>query len=393
MSVSLEKVPVSSLLPNSLIQRVQLEGEEKKLEEAQMCAIALLIINTVLGAVRVLKRGHYKALDANPGDGGCQTRALELYRLAMLDLEPECSALEKTASEIKALVNKRKGSPKERVKCPPLLFFQNHVGALRVSKEMEYILQCYLSAVLRTPYQVLENGVIMTKSEISTLSERITLLDALFRRKIVEENQKTLSLLSVEAVRFSAAQITSLASREKELIVRMLSAEQTHIFTPDIKYEPKAFGCLFYEIKTLLIRLREEQGISCLKSIVATGSPFHLFLRSPMPGEEFEVLADEACTSLLPITSIVVFEAVVHVEKERAAGLLREQGFTTTILMQAAQADPYEPKSKLADVKVPEAVQEINACKEQGVNMRDFLTLDHIYFNRLGEELQKEQVR
>src|SRR5262249_45372517 len=133
MSISLEKtLIVSSLLPISLVQGLQTEKKEENLGEASMCAVALLIVNAVLGATKVLKQGNYKSLDANPGDGGCQSRALELRRLTMMDLKDECASLEKTAQVLKSLVNKRKGSPKERLKCTSHDFFQNNLGALTV---------------------------------------------------------------------------------------------------------------------------------------------------------------------------------------------------------------------------------------------------------------------
>jgi hypothetical protein len=393
MSISLDKtLLVSSLLPKSIINGLKTEKEEGKLGEAPMCATALLIVNTALGAIKALKQGNYTCLDANPGDGGCQSRALELRRLVMMDLQEECSALGKAASGLKSLVNKRKGNPKERSKYTSQAFFQDHLESLTISKEMEFILHCYLSTVLRTPYQTQTNGVVMTKSEVSklsVLSDKITVLDTISRRKIVEINQKTLSLLSVAAMHFSATQIISLEPEEKELMVTMLSPEQTHIFSPDIKYESKAFGCLFYEVKTVLVRLREEQGIVCLKSVVTEGKPFHLLLQSRSPSKEFDVLSDEVSTSLLPMTVVIVFEAVVNVEKEIVSKLLMEHGFTNTILAQAAKEAPYEPTSSLDDVKVPKAVEEITTAQQKGVRIGDFIALDHVYLNTLGAELKK----
>lgn len=397
MLISLgENVLVTSLVPKSFIQGLQSGKKHETLCETQMCSVVLLIVNIALGAIKALKQGQYKCFDANPGDGGCQSRALELRRLFMIDLKEEYTALEKVASGIKVLVNKRKGNPKERSKCTAQAFFQAHVGTLTMSKEMEYILHCYLSTVLKTPYQTLANGVVMTRSDaskLSVLSSKITsVLDTPSLRKIVEGNQTTLSMLSVAAMRFAASQVISLGSDEKEQMMTMLSPEHTHLFTPDIiKYEPKAFGCLFYEVKTVLTRLREEQGIVCLKSIVVTGSPFHLLLQSPTSGKEFEVLTDEACTSLLPVTAIVVFEAVVKVEKEVASHLLMEHGFTDTILAQAAQEAPYEPKSTLDDVKVPKALEEIVAYKEKRVKIGDFILLDHVYLNTLSAELKNKK--
>lgn len=175
-------------------------------------------------------------------------------------------------------------------------FFQEQFSQLHVSKEMEYIVHCYLSTKLRVPYYVHENGVIMTKSDVFQLvkfSKKIDILDAEFRRKIVENNQKRLSILSVDFIRDSAHRITSLKAEEKALLTTMLSEEHTHLFTPDKKFEPKAFGCLFYEIKVLLLCLKKERGIVCLKSIVPQNrESFCLFLQPQESREEFNVLSD-----------------------------------------------------------------------------------------------------
>ncbi|MBS0646820.1 MAG: hypothetical protein JSR97_09575 [Verrucomicrobia bacterium] len=270
MSTILERnISISSLLPAVILHGLQTEDEEKCLDEAAMCAVATLIVNTALGAIKALAKGHYKSFDANPGNAGCQSLAVELRRLSNLGLQDECRSLGATVLRIKELVNRRKGDAKDPLSLPHL-FFQKEFGDVFVSKAMEYLLHCYLSAVLRTPYQKLDSGIVMTRSEsskLSMLSSKITLLDGALRRKIVEENQRTLTRLSVHAAHEMASRLTSLELKEKELVVTMLSAENTHVFTPDPQYEPKSFGCLFYEVKTALTHLQEEQAIVCLESI------------------------------------------------------------------------------------------------------------------------------
>ena len=384
---------LSSLIPRSVVEGLLTEKEDDNLGESAMCAVALLIVNIILGTIKVRKANNFKSLDANPGDKGCQSRALVLRKLTRMDLEAEYATLNKNAQEIKKLVNTRKSSPKEQQKCPPHKFFCNHFEALTISKEIEYLLHCYLSTILRKPYQTLSNGVVMTKSDtgqLKVLSEKITILDISMRRKIVEENQKTLSVLSVAAMRIAAAEVSTLGPEEKNLMMTMLSPEHTHLFTPNFElYEPKAFVCQFYGVKTLLIRLREEHALVCLKSIVVTGKASYLLLQSSVSGEEFELLPDETYTVLSQMTAVVVFEAVVNVEKEKAKKLLIEQGFTTIMLSEAAIAEPYEPKSSLDDVKVPEAVAEITCYTEKRAEWGDAIALDHIYLSTLGAEINK----
>lgn len=393
--VSVKDVSVSeSLIPKFIIDGIHTKDVEssKYLGEGHMCAIAMLVVNTVLGALKALKQNNLKALDANPGDGGCQSRAFELRRLKMLDLSEECDALEKETLKVKVLMNKRKSDFRESVKCNSSAFFSMHVESLRVSKEIEYILHCFLSKTLRTPYETLSNGVVMTKSEVSKLSmlsDKISVFEVEHRRKIVEENQKRLSMLSTAAMHHAASQISSLKIEEKKLIVTMLSPEHACTFTPDEQYEPKSFGCLFYQVKTLLVRLKEEQGVACLKSIVPSDrQPFLLFLKPQGIKNEFEVMPEEDCSKLSPKTPVVIFEAVVNGEKEKASELLKKHGFSRTILVGASKEAPYHPGSSLDDVKNQQAVDEINAFRKQGEVIGDFINLDHVYLNTIEAELK-----
>ncbi|MBS0624391.1 MAG: hypothetical protein JSS62_07225 [Verrucomicrobia bacterium] len=114
-----------------------------------------------------------------------------------------------------------------------------------------------------------------------------------------------------------------------------------------------------------------------------------MFLQPRTAGAEFEVLSDEACSRLPGDTKIVVVNAIVRVTKAKAAEIFMTHGFSTTILAQAAIEPPYEPKSQLADVRVPEAVREIMKYQEKDKQIGSFMTIDHIYFNTLAAELKK----
>ncbi|MGL5626307.1 MAG: hypothetical protein ACRDDW_02155 [Candidatus Rhabdochlamydia sp.] len=379
---------VDSLLPKKL-------QEIDQLSEKEIHTTALFITNVVLKAIKALEERHYKQFDANPGDGGCQMRALELRRLMKMNLKEEYSFLKEKISEIKFKISdinpfKDGRRPTEEAKKSLQKFFRNHFSELRISKEIEYILHCHLSATIRTPYETQENGTIMTRSEISKLSQfskKIDHLNKEFRKKIVEENQKQLSILSLEAIKASAERIPFM--EEKELMLTMLSKEHVHLFTPDEKYEPKAFGCLFYEVKAVLTCLKEERGIVCLKSITkAKKEPFYIFLQSKQPKKEFEVLSEEEYKSLDSNILIIVFEAVMHVEKEMVLKQL-ECGFSEEVLTQAAHEPPYEPKSSLKDIKNSEAFTEITSYKNKKTKENFLFSIDHVYLNSLGEELKQ----
>lgn len=228
--------------------------------------LGLLVTNIVLGAIKSLEKRDYKSFDANPGDGGCQIRALELRSLVIrLEQEgfQECCSLKNFFLQFKKAGQERRNNP-GRLESSLHRGFEEELSQLKISKEMEYLLHCYFSASLRVPYQTCENGVIMTRSDVSRLaklSKNIDRLESKHRKKIVENHQKKLSMLSVEAIRASARQLSSLDLGEKQFLVRMLSKEHTHLFTPNKEFEPKEFGCLFYEMKTVLACLKEERGV------------------------------------------------------------------------------------------------------------------------------------
>lgn len=389
MSIATVRPLVTSLLPTHAQEVISKLQENQRCAETRMFAITLLITNVVLGAIKALKGGDYRSFDANPGDGGCQVRAMELRRLVQMDLKGECSFLQKKAQEINKNVQHRKNTA-HKPQNPLEEFFLEQFDQLGVSKEMEYLLHCYLSAKLRAPYYTHENGVIMTKSDISylaKLSQKIDTLDYTFRRKIVENNQKNLSSLSLDLLRDSAMRITSLKGEEKALLITMLSEKHTHVFTPHKDFEPKTFGCLFYEIKVLLSYLKEECGIICLKNIVPKGSEaFCIFLQSQASQEEFSVLSDQECRSLNLNSPVIVFTAVMNLGKEEALKRLKQYRFSDMVLLQAAKETPYEPGSSLDDIKEDKAVEEITSYQQKETEIGNFFTLDHIYLNKVGLE-------
>lgn len=275
-------------------------------------------------------------------------------------------------------------------------FFQQQVSGLTISKEMQLLIQCRLLAATRKVCARLENGIVQTKSEISLLgklSNRIDLLPVEMRRKIVEAAQRELSANSVALLREEAEKL-HLFSEDKPKILDMLSEKAVRIFTPDKKYEPKTFGCLFFEYKAILYRLRERQAFICFKSIEPKGKdPFYILMQPPAPGEEFELLPEKKRPKDAPL---VVFEGVVGrgLDRQGFAEKIQEIGFTKLILAAAAIEPPFERGSKMEDIKDTRAREEV-------LSYRDFakaifcsleesdpmLLLDHVYSSRLQEEI------
>lgn len=392
---------VSNLLPSTqiLFNEIQHHG----LQEQTMLALSILLTNVAGGAIDAFQKRKIKALDPNPGDGGCQIRAYLLYLFVSdKDIAKEALDLKGKIAERKQAVNKR--SSANSLDSSPPIFFARQFNTVHLSKKMEFLLQCYLLAVTRTPCEQLANGIVVTKSEVSLLeklSKKIAVVEGEFRRKIVETAQANLSASSVELLRTEAAKLTSFPPQEKEHLLFMLSGEMTHVFTPDLKYEPKTFGCLYYECKAILFRLREEQALICFKSIVPPGqTPFRIFLQSKEPGAEFSILSEEAYSHLSRQSPVVVFEGVVdkRFDKDGFSKKIGEFGFTEIILANAAIESPYEKKSKVEDIKNSRAQEEIILYQKfaekiecQKDIIHPMLIQDHVYCTILEAETGKKR--
>ncbi|MCC5832767.1 MAG: hypothetical protein JJU12_06975 [Chlamydiales bacterium] len=360
---------VSSLVPMYCTGNRTEERENPG--EQQMCAVALLIAETVLGTLKALDQKNYKAFDANPADGACQSQALELRRVVALDLSEESRQLEKGVRDLKRRVQARKSNSKERKNSSPEAFFSTHVESIAISKEMEYLLHCFLLTVTRVAYKRLENGVILTQTDpgrLTILSKKLSNV-----KVIASEAQARLSMLNMEAIRRHA---------QAELAIEMLSKENTHIYTPDPRYPPKAYGSLFYSVQTVLHRLREERALIALKSIVKEGRPFFLPMIPSCSGGRFELLPESTYPDLAHDIPIVVFEAVVEGSREAAIEEIRGRGFTDLALTSASKEAPFEPSSDLSSINIPKALLEIRGYREK----RSSVQFDHVYLTTVGKE-------
>lgn len=383
---------VSSLLGERIVeamrqkpQCVAREARERELKSlnGRVHAVSLLVANLVIQTIAALQANNYQALDANPGDMGCQNRAIAIHNLYKqgLPTTEELERLNQVALRVKQCVQDRKGGAKVPDNRLPDTFFEQELQSLNISREMEYALHCFLSKMMVQTYDVLPDGRTKEKSNVNQLSKFSShinnVLDSRLTASVLENNQANLSYLSLEAVRNEAAQIHTLLQEEKDLMELMLSPEHTHLYTPNAAYAPKTFGCHFYEVKTLLSRLRETGGVVCVKSIVPKGEkPVSLFFKSEELGEDFTPISEE---DIMPLDPVVVFEAVFHVDPSTLRDGLMEHGFTDVILSLAAKDDPYEHGSSLDSIEVPMALQEVSDYRTRGESI-SFLTIDHVYF-------------
>lgn len=381
-------------LTTALLPEVVVKGiENEEVKDNGMCAIANLLLNSVIGAATAWKKRDFKKLDPNPGDAGCQERAILIYGMANdQQLREELSQLLNLAEKTKKLITGRNSSNggKRNSEKSTGVFFKTCFEPFTISQKVEFLLQCYLLAVLRAPYRTTEEGIVLTHTDsgyLGKLSKQInSKVDRNFRLKIPESVQSSLSALSTELLREEAAKVTLLGEKERKRMVKMLSKEMTPILNLGKgDYEPKTFGCLFYEFKAILARLKEQRGVICFKSIVKKGEkPFVLFFQPEKEKEEFSLVKAPENKE----TPVVVFEGVTTLEKEALASWLLSKGFSEVMLACAAIEPPYQANSDLSDLKKKWAQEEVGLYRKiyQG-EIGTKLKLDHVYCNSVkGEE-------
>jgi hypothetical protein len=387
------------LLPDNLISGI----EQNKFDDLKIRVIAETIANIAIKSVQAFLQGKLKLLDPNPGDDGCQLRAIALYNLFQdQEVFQEGLKLLETARKINQMAidlrrtEKRAEHPKLKAELAQLLF-QKGIGTVECSKKMEFILLCGFLQTLRKPFQVLPNGIVLTKSDSSQLqqfSKRINGdLDRTYRLAMVERTEVQLTNLSMDVIRNVAFKALSFESKEKEILCRMLSAENTKFTKPKAPYIPKAIGCKYFAGKAMIYSLKEQKALVALKSIVLKGLPISmLFFQSREKGAEFELVPLDCVRKLDLKTPMVVFEAVFGAPLEEIAARVNKCGLTRIILTDFSIQPPYEKGSQAEDVADEQARNEIlkyKAGMEEllGSKENPFLLFDHIFANTLENEL------
>ncbi len=385
----------SALLPTALIDAIVNE----RVNEKTMLAVATLLTGTAIGACKAWDKKEVKKLDTNPGNGSCQVVAF-LQNLFFADPELRVEAvnlLQKMAGIVEE-INRRRvevyRTSGKKPKSSPGVYFKENLGSPVISQKLAFLFQCYLLAQTRTLSEKLPNGIIHTYSNIdklSSLSNKIAILDMRSRMKIIEAVQHNLSLNSLAFLRIEAEKVTS--CQDRGFLMSMLSIEMTHLYTPDpLLFIPKAFGSILYEYQAIMLRLREECQPVCFKSTSA--QPFRVLLQPEKAGAEFSILPDAATTTLSAETALLVFVGAVRGDdKGLFTGIVNQIGFTQMIFALAAIEPPFEKESKLSSVSSPRALDEIisyrQIAKEIDCDKKradPLVILDHVYFNLKGAE-------
>lgn len=377
---------VGALLPPPLIELLQNPVEERpQATEKTMLSVSTLIVKLIRGTLLSIERRNIRELDANPGDKGCQMRALLLRDLL---LSPGvCDELKRVDKIIKPLENaltQRKIKPDGS---SSIEFFQRHILPLEVSVDILFLIYCKLLTVTKIKDHVEPNGILVTRLDhgrLSTLSKDFNQkVDNNFRKQIVADASAKLSESSLAGIQDMAHRM-----QVSPLLLRMLMGVRQN--KPRAPFKPKSFGCQFYEVLLVLTHLRQQEAIIAIKTVVTEGKPQLILLKPPVPGEEFCFVNAAPKETLL-----VVFEGVLQkgLSIEVFKARVQELGFSRLILVCTAQEEPYEHGSTLDHVTDPEGRAEIESYIKMAPEIdcvkgpNPLLLLDHIFCNSLLQEL------
>lgn len=349
-------------------------------------ALATYLSSVIVSAFKAYANVQVFAFDANPGDGGCQLRALILRELFSQKekLLPPFQALEEKAKKVKMLVGQASSNfVQKKEQC--LEFVKVHFGAIEINREIAFLLKTHLLYKLKVKDFQRPDGVIVTKTSFSGLSQfapKIDFIEREHREAIVCEAQTKTSEMSQEFVCEIGAAVKSLSGA---LTVHQMVAHK-HVKSLTAGYPPKHFVCLFYAVRVVLSKLRDEGALIAIKSIPPKGSvekPYFLFLKPPQLGKEFQFLEAAAIQKLKKEELVVVFEAVIG-NQEVLQKTVAEAGFTEIVLQCAALESPFEPGTTVEALPSEGAKKEVSAYL--AAKEKPPFSLDHVYCTTLGKE-------
>jgi hypothetical protein len=371
----IQNVPLmTSLLSEDVVDQLT----DPRSNDRFLSAAAELVVNCTIDAIQAFSQRRFMLLDANPGDAGCQNRALILRELT---IENPAQELHDVFDRMQILSKQIKEFKSHGDEAAIRSLVSRELSPLQVSGKLEFIIHSFFSQTTKIVRGRTPEGISIKMSDISkfsSLSKKIDSVDKNLRLKILQQNQKVLSKISVAAMHVIATRINSLPAQESAVLIQMLAPESRHIVLSSEYKSERTFGFLFAEVKTLLARLNESHGVVCFMNIVPKGKErFCLFLQSK--GNEFIPISIEDLPKDFPI---VVFEAVVQGNRqELALEAFRQYGFSTIILAQAVHEYPFEPGST---TDLPVMRTEMEKVPDVGM---DLFKIDHVFLATLDEVL------
>jgi hypothetical protein len=378
MSISLEGIFVPQTVRRKILGE-DLEGPLFRVfSEQPLCSVMRLIVKIGESAIRSFEREQLVDFDANPGDRACQLQAIKLRVLFLSTaIREELAPFKAQIADLKGKVQKRASlnSNLKAADLPRAEFFKTHVASIEVTEGLAYLLRCRMLKITRVTNKVLENGIIITKTDVNQLMKVERALSFDHGEAIASHVAADLSGHSIRVIQ-GIAQELSLPDPEKASIQQMLAVTRQN--EAPIGIPAKSFSCLFFQMKALLSHLKEERATLMIKSIVKEGAPESFFLR--FEGGEFVVSKQKPALE----TPLVVFHAVI-LDRAALLKLLDSEGFTELMLMYAASEEPFEPGSTIDHIP-EEGRGEVAAYRERAAALPKAMIQDHVFCTLMKDE-------
>jgi len=382
MSTILDMSLSSALLTPELMDMIEAKDPEfsSGKTEHRMVAIATLLTNIMDRACGALQKKQIRLFDANPGDGGCQLRAIYLHHLLKnpsAELFKEAHALRALVQPLKQALNRRNGRQVGSTQS----FFHQHFDGITLSTEMAFLFKMFLLTATKVKFRVEENGIIVTKTDIARLdmlSKNIHQIDhGLARDRFLAKNAVD---LSQESTRF-IQEVAGKLDEPNPKTCQVLSEIHASHPTGDERFVPKLHSCLFFQMEVILQDLKERGATIAVKTVEKQGSPTHFFFKAYHEG--FLPISPEGLEEEEPL---VVFEGVVE-NKEEFLTNVSKMGFEKMILTLASKTPPFCSRSSLDDVTDEVARAKIKSFQDHDAS---FFLLDHVFCEVLKNEVRKK---
>ncbi len=353
----------SCLMSEKIIADIQ---DEELTNEAHILALIEFVAKSALETLKAYQAQSFDKFDSNPADDACQSRAAILLDLSTKDLLPELVELGRVCKQIQKSVNTRKNSVNQGKSVESVQeFFQKNLSALKVSYEVEFLIQARVLKVLRQKVDETPEGLAITKTDsslISKLGKNMAHFPTRETREIVSHLQVRHSEQSIEMMHQLAM---SALARETSL------PENTVRYTSNEAYVAKHFSCHYFEVLTLF------DLIECNEAIV------ELQVHESSRVKSFSLYFDQGTLiDSLPLgAKVVVIQAGVRATRDEIIEEIGANGLREAILSQASFAPPFHPKSILADIKVKEAREHIELSRR--TVLLKTVQIDHIYLDQV----------
>lgn len=353
--------------------------------EAIVMRFALRVLQ---GAREDFINERYGRFDGNPGDSQCQVRAICVFTLVTQMKQNILAEMDQLCADSGLpLDGNTSGKGMTGLACcvnnmvctqrtEQVGQVRQGFAALNVSLPLRFLLQVYLSELMREVAQVdAQTGQVLTRGEADQLRRIDSSLSApklrSLRVAILRNNQTQLSALSEQVLQ---------SLMPGEYYPRCVNQIRGNTDVP-----LRTFTSLVHTTRAALQILCKQRGVICLREIVPKTKtpvnskrcqlqseriPLDLFYQAPPVLEGvWRRLADS-------VSPVLIIEMVPLASMEEVSTYFRTRSVGSAILQQAASCDPYEPGSTIRDVPDETAQEEVMAYKQ--LERPPFL-LDHYF--------------